>query len=252
MIQDKFDGPNFDLSIVIPALNEEKRIGATIDSLAIFLSKDVMKGTRTEVIVAMADSDDDTYRVAKRRGKKIRNFRLIQTGPKVGKGRDVRLGLLEARGKKIMYMDADLATPLYYIPQFLALSQDYDIVTGVRNLKKHHSYAPRRWLSIAGNLLYKVLGGVWIEDSQCGFKLFSAEAAKTCFSKQTIMQWGFDMEVLTIAKVNHYSSVHVRINDWRDVPGGTFNASSTLRNALSGLHDLIRIWINRIKGIYRV
>lgn len=241
-----------DLSIIIPALNEEKRIGKTLDDLNKFLKTDkILKGLNCEVLVVSADGTDKTHAIAKEHGIKFKNFSLLLPGKRVGKGRDVRYGMLHATGKYLIFMDADAATPLRHIPKFYqeAIS-GYDVVVATRNLKKHHTYLPRRALSILGNLAYKILGGVWIEDSQCGFKLFNRSAAKTCFKRQTIMRWGFDMELLTIAKIHKLNVKHVRINDWKAIPGGTFDSSRTINNAIETLHELLIIARNRLLRRY--
>ena len=130
-------------------------------------------------------------------------FRLLRPGAKLGKGRDVQYGMLKAKGKAVIFMDADLATPFRHLPVFYrAYEQGSDVVIATRNLYKHHPNYLRRLLSNGGNLLFRIASGVWVEDSQCGFKLFSNEAAQLCFSKLTILGWGFDMEVLAIAKAN--------------------------------------------------
>jgi dolichyl-phosphate beta-glucosyltransferase len=241
-----------DLSIVIPALNEEKRIGETLDNLNRFLKTDkTLKKIECEVIVVSADGHDKTHKVANKHGAKIKNFSLLLPGRRVGKGRDVKYGMLRANGKYVLFMDADTATPLHHIPQFYKQAiSGYDIVVATRNLKKHHSYLPRRMLSILGNTAYRILGGVWIEDSQCGFKLFSKSATKTCFKRQTILRWGFDMEILTIAKIHHLKMKCVRINDWKPVAGGPFDSSHTIMNAIETLHELIAIARNRLLRKY--
>lgn len=243
--------PIFDLTIVIPALNEESRVGKTLESLAIFIDTDpVLKNLNCEVVVVNADSDDNTLSVAKKHGKKIKNFTIIRPGEKVGKGRDVRCGMLAAQGKKVLFMDADLATPLHHIPIFFNLSKQFDLVCATRNIRLHHTSITRRFVSIGGNILFKLSSGVWTEDSQCGFKLFSHDAARLCFQKQTIMKWGFDMEILTIAATNHLTTKFIRINDWRHIPDGTFDSTNTVYNSLSSLIDLGKIVRNRIMRKY--
>lgn len=240
-----------DLSIVIGALNEELRIGKTLDELARFLKDDeTMKNLTCEVVVVCAEGTDKTPAVVAKHGRKIANFSLLFPGKRVGKGRDVKYGMLRTKGNYALFMDADLATPLRHVPIFYntALS-GYDLVIATRNLKKHHSHLVRRSLSMAGNLAYRLLGGVWIEDTQCGFKLFSKKAARLCFGKQTINGWGFDMEILTIAKVNNFKAKHVRIDDWEDMPGGTF-VGPIIKNALETLGELLYIAKNRILGRY--
>lgn len=241
-----------DLSIIIPALNEEKRIGKTLSELSAFLKNDpLLKEMSLEILVVSADGVDKTHSVAVRYAKNLPNFKLLKPGKVVGKGRDVQYGMLRAKGKYILFMDADLATPLHHIPIFYKNAQTgNDIVIATRNLKKHHTHLPRRTLSLAGNAAFKLLGGVWIEDSQCGFKLFTKKAAKMCFEKQTIMRWGFDMELLTIAKINGLKIEQLRINDWASIPGGIFDSGKIATNAIESLHDLSVIARNRILGKY--
>lgn len=241
-----------DLSIVIPALNEELRIGKTLDELSVFLVEDkTMKTLNCEVLVVSADGRDNTHKVAKAHGKNIKNFQLLKPGKRVGKGRDVQYGMLRANGTYALFMDADVATPLRHIPIFYkeALA-GYEVVVGTRNLKKHHSHLPRRALSMSGNMAFRILGGVWIEDSQCGFKLFTKEASHICFGHQTIMRWGFDMEVLTIAKTHKLKMKTLRINDWKNISGGTFVAGKIIENAIHTLNDLLRIALNRLMRKY--
>lgn len=246
------------LSIVIPALNEEKRLGSTLRALKSFLAKDpILKNLSIEVLVVAADAVDKTHEVALKEGKKFTHFKLLKPGPKLGKGRDVRFGMLEAVGEFVLFMDADLATPLRHISRFYkkaaATRSETDVFIATRNLKKHHEKPLRRLLSNTGNILYRVLGGVWIEDSQCGFKLFAREANKTCFTRQTIVGWGFDMEVLAIAKQHGYKIHPLRVNDWRHVPDGPFergDVGKMASNTVQSLRDLFIIFGHRVRKDY--
>ncbi len=240
------------LSIVIPAYCEEKRIDSTLDTLSQFLDHDpFFKSKTVEVIVVVADSPDKTLDTVKMKKHLFKHFRLVRAGPKVGKGYDVREGMLRARGKFIMFMDADLATPLEHLEEFYkACQRGNEVVIGTRNLAKHHLNIIRRSISIFGNILFQIVGGMWIEDSQCGFKMFNECASQVCFSKMTIYGWSFDMEILTIAKTNSISIKTIRIDDWSDVPGGTFN-ENTLLIIFRSLRDLGYIAKNRLIGTYR-
>jgi dolichyl-phosphate beta-glucosyltransferase len=243
--------PQPDLSIVIPAYQEERRIGRTLDELAAYLKKDkAFKNKRVEVLVVSADSPDKTHETVRSKQKKFINLRLLEPGPRAGKGRDVAYGMLRAKGPAILFMDADLATPLKHLPKFYqAYQQGADVVIATRNLLKHHPNALRRLVSNGGNLLFRFAGGVWVEDSQCGFKLFSRAAARTCFSKLTILGWGFDMEVLAIAKSNRLKLKSYRVNDWVSVPEGTFT-EGMIKNSLVSLMELAYIFWNRLRGKY--
>lgn len=253
MKQNTKKAPNqIDLTIVIPALREEHRIGRSLDELARFLKKDpTHKKISTEVLVVSANGGDKTHEIVKSKRTKFANLKLLRPGKVVGKGRDVQYGMLRAKGAAVLFMDADLATPLPHISKFYkAFLKGADVVVGTRNLRRHHPGYFRRLVSNVGNLLFRIFGGVWIEDSQCGFKLFSANAAKLCFSRMTILRWGFDMEVLTIARTNKLTIKTYRINDWVSVPEGTFNAS-IFHSTLDTLKELGQILLHRSKGDYR-
>lgn len=243
---------NPELTIIIPALREEKRIGKTLDELAGFLKTNAaMKKLDIEVLVVSATSTDKTHQVVLSKKNKFKNLRLLKPGKPVGKGRDVQYAMLRAKGDAVIFMDADLATPLRHLPPFYkAYLGGADLVVATRNLRKHHESLARRTLSNMGNLLFRVASGVWVEDSQCGFKMFSRRAAKICFSKLRIMKWGFDMEILAIAKANKLSITTKRVNDWKSVPGGTFE-SGFLKNAISSLAELGYIFSNRIRRVYK-
>lgn len=240
-----------DLSIVIPAYREEKRIGKTLDELSHYLRTDMyMKKLSTEVIVVSADSTDKTHEIVLAKQEQFSILRLLKPGARAGKGRDVQYGMLRARGKTAMFMDADLATPLRHIPEFYdAYREGVDVVIATRNLYKQHPSFLRRLLSNGGNLLFRIVSGVWIEDSQCGFKLFSDTANKLCFSNLTLMGWGFDMEILTIAKVNKLQMETIRVNDWKHVPNGTFDLN-ILGNFGASFFDLLKIGARRLRKEY--
>jgi len=241
--------PVIDVSIVIPAYNEAHRIGATLDALAAYLQTH-FTNERVEVIVVAADSADDTSAVAMAKAGQFEHFRLLQPGPKAGKGRDVQHGMLRARGKAVIFMDADLATPLSYLESFYEHHKNgHKVVIATRNLHKHHPNFFRRLVSNGGNLLFRIASGVWIEDSQCGFKMFTQQAARTCFSKLTILGWGFDMEVLAIARAAGLGIKTHRVDDWRSVPDGTFN-EGMVKNSFASLRDLAYIFWNRLRGAY--
>jgi len=242
---------NINLTIVIPAYREEKRIGKTLDKLAVYLkSEKFIKDKNVEVIVVAADSIDKTHEVVASRMKRFKNLSLLKPGVKLGKGRDVQYGMLRAKGDTVMFMDADLATPLSHLSKFYEQYQKgADIVIATRNLHKHHPNYIRRMLSNGGNILFRIASGMWVEDSQCGFKLFSKDAAKLCFTKLTILGWGFDMEILAIARANKLKIKTVRVNDWKHVPEGTFELNVITNFAIS-LVDLTKIVIRRSRKDY--
>lgn len=240
-----------DLSIVIPAYQEQKRIGRSLDELSAFLNNNVFfKDKNVEILVVAADTTDKTHKIVMSKISQFKQLELIKPGPKVGKGRDVQYGILRASGKMIIFMDADLATPLSHLKEFYIMcEQGNDIVIGTRNLHQYRSNPIRRTFSIIGNVLFRIGGGLWIEDSQCSFKLFNEQSAKLCFSKLKIMGWGFDMEVLAIAKANGLKIQACRIDDWKDMPYSTFT-EGVIITSLRSISDLVRIVTNRLNGEY--
>jgi glycosyltransferase involved in cell wall biosynthesis len=241
-----------DLSIVIPAYCEEKRIGKTLDKLAIFLKHDSYFGHKAvEVIVVAANAPDRTEDIILSKQHLFKLLKIIKPKVRVGKGRDVRLGMMHATGEIIVFMDADLATPLHHLEKFYKACDENDIVIGTRNLLKYRPNFIRRIFAIVGNVLFRLVSGIWIEDSQCGFKMFKRKAARKCFFNLTILGWGFDMEVLAIARTNRMKIKYYRINDWKDIPGSTFT-DGLFKTSLHSLRDLAHIKIKLLKDSYNL
>jgi dolichyl-phosphate beta-glucosyltransferase len=246
-----------DLSIVIPAYCEERRIGKTLGELAAFLKHDPFFSRKTvEVVVVAADAPDSTHEIVAAKQSLFNSHRLslvfLKPGPHVGKGRDVQYGMLRATGKIVVFMDADLATPLHHLKEcYEACEHGSDVVIGTRDLFHYRSGAWRNLFSGFGNRLYQLVGGVYVEDTQCGFKMFSHKAAQLCFSKLTIMGWGFDMEVLAVAKASRLSVASVRIDDWEDKPFSTYT-DGTLRVTVRMVRDFIHVTVNRIRSVYTI
>lgn len=238
------------MSIVIPALHEERRIGPTLDALAVLLKTVPYRRRTVEVIVVAADTVDKTKEIVLSKQSLFSTLTLLEPGKPVGKGRDVQYGILRARGRCVIFMDADLATPLHHIETFYAqCAAGNDIVIGTRNLLTYRSSGVRGIFAYVGNALYRLGGGMPVEDTQCGFKMFSAPAAKLCFSKLRIMGWGFDMELLAIAKANNLSLKTVRLPDWQHMPHSTHHESFA-RISLRSLKDFTLITTRRLRRIY--
>jgi glycosyltransferase involved in cell wall biosynthesis len=238
-----------DLSIVILAYQEAKRIGGSLEELAAFLKTRPQYG-EVEVMVVIPTSPDGTAKVAQSKSSLFKNFRIIDAGPRKGKGRDTRLGMLEANGRYRLFMDADLATPLVHLDEVYQLMQKGGSVgICVRDLTSSHT-GLRKLISSLGNILVQVVLLPGIKDTQCGFKVFSAEAAEEIFRRQTILGWGFDMEILAIARKLHYAIEIFPAPDWKDVAGGTFS-NVAVTGAVATLKDLFSIKWKQIIGRYR-
>ena len=195
---------DFDLSIVIPGYNEEYRIKNTL--LAIndyFKDKDL----KTEIIVVSDGSTDKTNETVENYAKKIENLKLVSYPKNQGKGYAIKMGIKNSKGKMILFTDADNSTP---IEEYEKLADELkknraQIAIGSRYLKdsniKIRQPFYRILLGRAGNLIIKTFLIDGIKDTQCGFKLFTHEAAQKIFALQKIKRFGFDMEMLLIARI---------------------------------------------------
>ncbi len=241
-----------DLSIIIPAYMEANHISDTLVRLARFLN------TRhygvVEVLVVTADSPDGTARIAQSQSHLFQHFRLIPAGPRVGKGRDVRLGIYEAKGRYKLFMDADLATPLAHLDDVKTfMDHDGQVAIAVRDLLRIHKGLMRKLMSKAANLAAQALVVPGIKDTQCGFKVFEAAAAEAIFSRMTMLQWSFDMEVLAIARQLGYTISFIETPDWHD-PKTSENGlvgDSQIKVVLGGFSDPFKMRLNIWSGRYR-
>jgi len=241
-----------DLSIIVPAYMEAKVIVGSLQKLAAYL-KQIDLGT-VEVIVVTANSPDGTAKLAQSQANLFKHFRLVHAGPRVGKGRDVRLGMFEARGRYRLFMDADLATPLHHLDDVRKFMDDRGQVgVAVRNLFSIHNGIVRKLMSKSVNIAAQILVVPGIKDTQCGFKVFEAAAAEEIFSRITFLRWSFDLEVLAIARQLHYKIDFFQTNDWADPKeaGLGLVGDSQLGIVMSGLLDPFRMRLNIWSGKYK-
>ena len=212
------------LSIIIPAYNEEQRLGSTLtDTFDYLMAQDYT----SEIIVVDDGSNDQTVAIAEsfheRTNEKIKLLVLKNPGNR-GKGYAVRNGMLHACGEVHLFMDADLATPLDQIPRVLTpiLENQFDVVFGSRavdeSVIKVEQSLLRRLRGRGGNLLIRALTGMDINDTQCGFKAFRRQASQTIFPLQQIEGFGFDPEVLFIANKQGWKWKETPVV-WRHIEG---------------------------------
>jgi glycosyltransferase involved in cell wall biosynthesis len=208
-----------DLSIVIPALAEAPYIAHTLMAVRNYLDSRARLDT-SEVIVVTAEAADGTSEIARRELTKFPHACHIEPGRKVGKGRDVRLGMLAARGSTVLFMDADLATPTDHIDEALdAIAAGADVAIGVRNLAQIHDDVPRLLSSVLPNLAIRALLVPGISDTQCGFKAFRGAVVRELFEPLLTFGWGFDFEILARVRRAGHTIATIPIPDWRDPKG---------------------------------
>ncbi len=238
------------LSVIIPAYNEEHRISATLFDMDKYLSR---QNYQYEIIVVSDGSTDNTASVVGNLKDQIQNLKLIDNKKNCGKGCVVKQGMLEAQGDYRLFMDADNSTTINHLEKFWPYTQEgYDVVIGsieAEGAKIHEEAAwYRRFLGRISKYIIRIIAGLWkIHDSQRGFKLFSARAASSIFSKQTIMRWGFDIEILVLAKKMRFKVKEVPVN-WSN-PG---ESKVTLKSYIKTFQELLRIRRNLITNRYKI
>lgn len=239
------------LSVVIPAYNEGKRINETLAETEKYLKK---QNYSYQIIVVDNGSNDNTCDVVReyKRADPEHLVDLCLSKSMGAKGTAVRLGIMDyAEGDYIMFMDADNATPVSEIEKLWPHlgSGGYEVVIGSRYVResdvtrKQPLY--RIILSRLSNFLIQMVAVPGIQDTQLGFKAFSRNAAKDIFSLVTVPGWGFDMEVLTIARLHGYKIKEVGVT-WHERGG----SHVPLKAYLESLKDLIKIKINALTGKY--
>jgi glycosyltransferase involved in cell wall biosynthesis len=194
------NGPTY--SIVMPAYNESKRIVLSLDKILAHISD---QGWSAEVIVVDDGSRDDTVEIVKGYAQRHSAVRLVQNPGNRGKGYSVRNGMLQAQGEFLLFTDADLSSPIEEASKlFAALTAGADVAIGSRwlrsELQTERQPFYRQLFSRVFNLLLRLALGLSFKDTQCGFKAFRARAAQALFARQKIEGWGFDPELLFLAR----------------------------------------------------
>jgi dolichyl-phosphate beta-glucosyltransferase len=189
-------------SIVIPAYNESARLGESLEKVLAYVHE---QGWNAEVIVVNDGSRDNTAQIVRSLAAKDPALRLVENPGNRGKGYSVRNGMLNARGKILLFSDADLSSPIEEAPKLLqALEEGADIAIGSRWLRAEtqtqRQPLHRQLFGRIFNLMLRVTLGLKFKDTQCGFKAFKKPAADAIFPLQKIERWGFDPEILFLAR----------------------------------------------------
>ncbi|HLG14228.1 MAG TPA: dolichyl-phosphate beta-glucosyltransferase [Blastocatellia bacterium] len=241
------------LSIVIPAYNERERIGRSLDDVLRFLSS---QPYRAEVIVVDDGSSDGTAAVVVARIEDYRRsgeeLRLLTNNPNRGKGYSIKRGISEAAGDIVLFSDADFSSPITEAPKLIdpIIEGCADVTFGSRALDRSLIGVRQPLLRDFGgrvfNLLMKTVTGLRFKDTQCGFKAFRRDSALPVFRLQRIERFGFDPEVLYIARKRGLKLLEVPVA-WNDSEGSKV---SYLRDSPKMFLDLLMIRLNDLRGRY--
>ena len=238
-----------DLSIIIPSFNEEKRLPGTLERISSYVKG---SGRKTEVIVVDDGSTDRTREVAGSFRGRIENLRVVPNGVNRGKGYSVRHGSLEASGEIVLFTDADLSAPIEEADKLLAKMNQYDVAIGSRAMNRElievHESRFREFAGIVFNRIVRTLLRLPFVDTQCGFKAFRREKCKIIFEQQTIERFGFDPELLYLARHHGLRTIEVAVR-WAHSPATKINM---WRDSLQMFVDVLIIRWNGMRGKYPV
>jgi dolichyl-phosphate beta-glucosyltransferase len=236
-----------ELSIVIPSFNEELRLPVTLANISAFIRASKRE---TEVIVVDDGSTDRTADVANSFRGEIQRLRVIANEANRGKGYSVRHGMLEARGRIVLFTDADLSAPIHEADKLLAALADHDVAIGSRALDRSlisvHQSVFREYAGIIFNLIVRVILRLPFVDTQCGFKAFRRERCRVIFQQQRIERFGFDPELLYLARHHGLSAVEIPVR-WAHSPA---TKVSMWRDSIQMFLDVFLIRWNALTGRY--
>lgn len=244
-----FVGKSVHLSVILPAYNEEARLPETLRQVDTYLTAQPFE---SEVIVVDDGSTDGTAQIVRSRLEAMKSLRLLQHPDSAnhGKGAAVQRGMLAALGAYRIFMDADNSTTLQQIAALWPwFDQGYDIVIGSRKIRGARIMVRQAWYKElagrCGNLIIRSLAVPGIEDTQAGFKMFTRRSSEAIFPLQTIERWGYDIELLAIARQLGFRIREVPIV-WINAPGSKVRLAAYFEV----LSEVLHIRRNVKAGIY--
>ncbi|HTC78687.1 MAG TPA: dolichyl-phosphate beta-glucosyltransferase [Terriglobales bacterium] len=235
------------LSIIIPSYNEELRLPSTLERIAAYLST---YAHEAEVLVVDDGSEDGTAAVAESYRSKILTLRVISNGVNRGKGYSVRHGIEEARGRIALFTDADLSAPIEEAGKLIDGLETNDVAIGSRAMDRSlitvHESPFREFAGIIFNKIVRSILWLPFVDTQCGFKAFRRERCGIIFEQQTIERFGFDPELLYLARRHGLRAVEIPVR-WGHSPA---TKVSMLHDSIQMFIDIFTIRWNSLVGRY--
>ncbi|MEM2131067.1 MAG: glycosyltransferase family 2 protein [Candidatus Woesearchaeota archaeon] len=230
------------LSVIIPAYNEEKRLEKTLIKIKNYFKN---KKIKYEIIVIDDGSLDMTSEIALKH-----NSVLIKNKKNYGKGYSIKKGFFKAKYNYILFTDSDLSTPIEEFDKFLPFINYYDIIIGSRRAKNSKVVQKQNiFRIIAGNIfpiIVSIIMHLGIKDTQCGFKLFNKKKCYKIFKKLTINRFSFDVELIYLAKKYNLKIKEIGINWFND----SHSKVKFFKDSFIMLKDIIKIKLNDILGKY--
>ena len=251
------DQASLDLSVIVPAYNEEERLPKMLEECTEYLTKNEQK---FEIVIVDDGSKDSTSSVALEWTKKLgsQKLRLLKLAKNLGKGGAVRRGMLVARGQFLLFADADGATKFSEISKLQsALSkiqneEEFGIVCGSRAHLESDSIASRSFfrtiLMFGFHFCVRMFGCKSIQDTQCGFKLFTRKSARILFKSCHIERWAFDVELLKIAEMLKMPISEVAVF-WTEIDGSKLNP---VLASIQMFKDLFLLWLRYATGAWKI
>ena len=236
-----------DLSVVIPSYNEELRLPGTLDRIATYLQ--TYSGA-AEVLVVDDGSKDRTAAVAESYRGKIPSLRVVSNKVNRGKGYSVRHGMQEARGRIALFTDADLSAPIEEAGKLIAALENNDVAIGSRAMDRSlitvHESRFREFAGIIFNKIVRIILWLPFVDTQCGFKAFRRENCGVIFEQQRIERFGFDPELLYLARHHGLRTVEIPVR-WGH---SAATKVSMFRDSIQMFMDVFTVRWNALTGCY--
>jgi glycosyltransferase involved in cell wall biosynthesis len=243
-------GKPLQISVVIPAYNEAERIAPTLVEAHAFFSG---RNDAYEIVVVDDGSTDRTAEIVERMALDMPQLRLVRMDKNSGKGAAVARGMVASKGVVRLFADADGSTPFDEFPKLeAAIAAGASVAFGSRALPDSVLHPPqpklRTVLGRGSNLIIQMTNLPGVKDSQCGFKAFTAEAAEAIFPHLKMHRWGFDIEILVMARRLGLKSTEVAVY-WRDRAGSKLGLLKP-KAYLQTLWEDLRIRYNALTGAY--
>ena len=240
------------LSVIIPAYREKEFIGHNLLEIEKFLGG---KDFSYEIIVITDGSPDNTAEIARNYMGQLKNMRVVENPENHGKGYVVRQGFLEAKGKYVVFLDADGSTSITHLEKFLPeFEKGFDIVIGSRKINgafiQIHQSIYREFMGEVGNWMIRIVLGLWnFPDTQCGFKMLTNESAQKLAKSTVIDRFGFDFELVAVALLFGYEVKQMPVR-WLNEDDSTVTLTGS-NGFLQTLFDLLRVKTRLLTGRYK-